>query len=234
MPRTLLLFLLFPLLIYSEVPGQISPQRQREEEARRRSIERILRLQDLRTPHDGFLRAALSDEDPEVRRRAFVAYGSLQDTTMIGQLVSGLADRDLRVQDAAAFALGQTGTALSESGRQRLEDELLWKRLADTGAKDRLIEELGKFGSAEALRQLIIRVGNDFPEAHAGALQMAIARFAIRGVVTDDGVRYLLRHIRPAEGTSWQVLYALQRIGDHPLIRRELDDLLLLREHPDP
>lgn len=233
MPRRLLLPVLVPLLICPASRAQTPTQRQ-DEETRQRKIERILRVQDLRTPHDAFLRGALSDDDPEVRRRAFLACGSLQDTTLLPQLTAGLTDRNPRVQEAAAFALGQTGTMLSEPARQRLEDDLLWKRLDDTGARDPLIEELGKFGTSEALRQVILRLGNEFPETHSPAIQIAISRFAIRGVVSDDAVRYLLRHIRPAESTPWQVLYALQRIGNHSLIRQELDHLLLLRDHPDP
>lgn len=229
------LFSLFvPMFLTLVARGQTPAHRQQEEETRRRKIERVLQIQDLRTPHDGSLRGALSDDDPEVRRRACLAYASLEDTTAIAQLVAGLTDPDTRVQEAAAFALGQTGAVLSEPGRLRLEDDLLWKRLGETTARDRLIEELGKFGTPEALRQLMIRLGNEFPETHPDALQAAMARFAIRGIVSDDGVRYLLRHTRPADGTPWQVVYALQRIGDHPLVRQEMEQLLLLREHPDP
>jgi peptidylprolyl isomerase len=47
-------------------------------------------------------------------------------------------------------------------------------------------------------------------------------------------VRYLLKFILPAEQTRWQVVYALRRIGDHPLLRNELDNIVLLRRHSDP
>ncbi len=234
MPRTISFCIIISVLVPFAGRSQTSLRAPQEQERRREKIEMILRLQDLRTPHDSGLRAALSDDDPQVRRRAFLAYGSLEDTTMLGPLVGGLSDPDRQVQEAASFAIVQTGTMLSDPGRQRLEDELLWKRLGETAAPDPLIEEIGKFGTGEALRQLILRLGNEYPETHGEALQIAIGRFAIRGIVSDDAVRYLLRHTRPAEGTSWRVLFALQRIGDHPLIRQELDHLLEHREHPDP
>jgi peptidylprolyl isomerase len=234
MPRACLFLLVLSILFSDPAAGQTPDQRRRDDEARRDKIESILRIQDLRTPHDGSLRGALSDRDPQVRRKAYLAYASLQDTAEISALVAGLADPDTDVQEAAAFAVGQTGMMLSDAGRQRLEDDLLWKRLDETSAKDRLIEEIGKFGTPEALRQLLLREGNAFPGPHTPALQRAIARFAIRTVTSDDGVRYLLRSIRPAERAPWEVLYALQRIGDHPEIRQDLEHLLLIREHPEP
>ncbi len=229
----MLRFLAFFLLCSVAATAQDADQQRRAAEAREK-IERLLRIQDLRTPHDGFLQGAISDREPLVRRRACLAYASLQDTSALGQLVGCLADPDTLVQQAAAFAIGQTGVALSETGRQRLEDDLLWKRLNETSARDRLIEEIGKFGTGEALRQLLLREGNIFPGPHTPALQRSIGRFAIRSVVSDEGVRFLLHSIRPADAAPWQVVYALQRIGDHQEIHREIDHLILLREHPDP
>jgi peptidylprolyl isomerase len=205
-----------------------------EAEVRRAKIEEILRIQDLRTPHDSKLRAALSDPDPLVRERAFLAYASLQDSSALPQLTAGLADPSAGVQEAAAFAIGQTGVVLGEPGRRLLEEELLWKRLSETTAKDRLIEELGKFGTAEALRQLLLRVGNVFPEENQAAMQLAIARFATRNIFSEDAVSYLVRFLRPADQVRWQVIYALQRIGDHNALRKDLEQLVRVRDHPDP
>lgn len=212
--------------------AQIFP-RELQEEERRAKLEKIMRVQDLRSTHDASLRGALSDKDSRVRQKAYLAYANLQDTTVLPLLTAGLADPDIRVQEAAAFALGETGTALSTPGRLSLEDDLLWRRLQETAAQDQLIEEIGKFGSPEALHQLILRVGNRYPESNAPALQMAIARFAIRGVTSEESIRYLLRFIRPAENATWQVVYALQRIGDNALVRQDRDQLLLLRHHTD-
>ena len=210
------------------------PQQQEKEEERQAKIELIQKVQDLRTPHDGTLISYLSDFDPLVRERAVLAFGSIQDTSVLGLLTAALTDPRPEVQNTAAFALGQTGTQLSVHGRQALEEDLLWKRLSQTGAAERLIEEIGKFGTAEALNQLMIRVGNVFPARYEHGLVRSIARFAIRGIVSDDAVRYLLRFVRPPDTTPWEVIYALQRIPPHPLIRADLEHLVLVRKNADP
>jgi cyclophilin family peptidyl-prolyl cis-trans isomerase len=206
----------------------------RLEERRRENLESILRVQDLRTPHDGKLISLLTDEDPVVAERATLAYGSIQDTTVLPLLQRNLTQGPGSVQLAAAFAIGQTGTQLSLSGRQQLEHELLWVRLSETGAAERLIEEIGMFGTVDALNELMIRVGNVHPLWFTQGLTMSIARFAIRGIITEDAVRYLLQFLRPVETTPWEVVYALQRIGDTPPIRQDLDQIVLLSKHTDP
>jgi cyclophilin family peptidyl-prolyl cis-trans isomerase/HEAT repeat protein len=82
------------------------------------------------------------------------------------------------------------------------------------------------------LKDLLLRFGSG--QAYADALTMSIARFAIRNVISDDGVQFLLRLIKPAESASWQTVYALQRIGNHRLLRTALNEILLLDKHPDP
>src|SRR5512139_69166 len=74
--RTLLPFLLALLLLRAvQSPAQeLTPEARRQ---RQDKLETILRIQDLRTPHDGGLVSALSDPDPVVRERAAFAFGSL-------------------------------------------------------------------------------------------------------------------------------------------------------------
>jgi peptidylprolyl isomerase len=220
------------LLVMTEAMSQ--PRQEKRDVERREKIEQILRIQDLRTPHDGTLTRLLSDPDPLVRERAVLAYGSLQDTSVLGLLTGALTDPGEGVQKAAAFAIGQTGTQLSIRGRALLEEDLLWKRLAQTSAAERLIEEIGKFGTSEALNQLMVRVGNAYPLQHQRGLTRSIARFAIRKVVSDDAVRFLLRFVEPPESTPWEVVYALQRMPDHPLIRADVEHLVLLRRSENP
>ena len=223
------LFLLILALYRQPLPGQ-----QQTEEYRRQSIEEILRIQDLRTPHNDRLVSFLSDGDPVVRERATLACGSLQDTTLLPLLVRNLTEATLQVQRAAAFAIGQTGTQLGVGGRESLEYDLIWKRLDFTGAAEQLIEEIGKFGTAAGLRDLMVRVGNVPPFRFRHGMTMSLARYAIRGIVSDDGVGYLLRFIGPPEETLWETVYALQRIGDHPLIEADLEQVVLLERHRDP
>lgn len=201
---------------------------------RREKMETILRIQDLRTPFDSKLVALLSDDDPLVRRRATLAYGSLQDTTQIGLLTHNLTAADEATEAAAAFALGQTGIRLSEKGRRDLEYDLIWNRLGETEATGQLIEEIGKFGTENGLNDLIVRFGGARAARYPERLMMCIARFAIRGIVSHDAVRFLLRYVQPGTATPWQALYALQRVGDNPETRVYIETLRLLYRDPDP
>jgi len=201
---------------------------------RRDKIETILRIQDLRTPFDSKLVALLGDGDPIVRRRATLAYGSLQDTTQIPLLTHNFTTADEATEEAAAFALGQTGTRLSERGRRDLEYDLIWNRLGQSAAAGRMIEEMGKFGTENGLNDLMIRFGNAPPIPYPERLMMCIARYAIRGIVSRDAVRFLLRYVQPGIATPWQAMYALQRIGDHPDTRAYIETIRLLYKDRDP
>jgi cyclophilin family peptidyl-prolyl cis-trans isomerase len=215
-------------------PGLFAQQEGEEVKRRREIFEDILRMQDLRSPHDSRLIRYLSDSDPLVRERATLAFGSTQDTTQIGLITRNLADPSPAVQFAAAFALGQIGTQLGVRGRQDLEYDLIWKRLEQTAAASRLVEEIGKFGTETALNDLVLRVGGKAPTQYNPSLAMSIARFALRGTVSASGLEYLLRFAEPAESMPWEVSYALQRIGRHPLVRVQLDRLSTGWKHNDP
>src|ERR1043166_6937824 len=91
------------------------PSKEKEEQERREKLELIMRFQDLRTIHDGKLISFFSDPDPIVRERAALAYGSIQDTSVMNLLVDLLSDERPNVQLAAAFAIGQTASQLSRS-----------------------------------------------------------------------------------------------------------------------
>jgi len=220
-----LIFLVLPLALFAHPQGA---------EERKGKLEAILRIRDLRTPHDGKLTGYLTDTDPVVRARATYAYGSIQDTSVMELLAANLTEGDPGTQYNAAFAIGQTAPLLSKRSRSVLEHDLIWARLDRTTAADRLIEELGKFASPEGMNELILRFGTDFPLQHKEALIRSIGRCAVRSVVTPEAVSYLLRFIRPPESTPWEVVYALQRIGNHQVIRNDLDEVVLLYKNPDP
>ena len=232
--RAMKTFLLAAVIIFVRQP--VRPQTPDEERGRirRHKIESILRLQDFRAPFDGRLAALLSDDDPLVRRRAALACGSLQDTAAIGLLESALTDPDTAVDFAAAFALGQTGTRLSERSRQSLEHDLIWKGLTGTPAAGRLIEEIGKFGTPSGLNDLILTAASAPAVRYPENLMMSLARFAIRGISSPDAVKFLLRYVQPGVPTPWQALYALQRTGDNAETRASIRLLRLLERHGDP
>ena len=227
--RTLpfLLFLCFCSSVHAQEDAEAA-RRYREK------FETILRIQDRRTTHDGKLVSLLSDSDHFIRERAARAYASMQDTQAIPLLIARLADPEWRVQEAAAFAIGQTAVLLSPESQARLESELIWKRLPDSQVPDRLLEEIGKFGTEEGLKDIMIRSGNIYPDRHPAGTTLCVARFAVRGIVNADAIRYLLRRTKQMESTPWQVVYALQRIGSDPEIQNDIEFLVLLRQHLDP
>ena len=74
--------------------------------SRRKAVERLCRAPELRSL--GALRAALADEDAEVRRLAATALGKLEGKGHLGPLLTALGDRDAEVQKAAILALKRT------------------------------------------------------------------------------------------------------------------------------
>ncbi|MBI3193111.1 MAG: peptidylprolyl isomerase [Ignavibacteriae bacterium] len=202
-------------------------------------IDQILRIQDTRTPHDARLKEFLTDKDPLIRERATLAYGSIQDTSVLPLLVTNMSDENEDVGFAAVFAIGQTASMLSRKGRETLEHELIWIRLDRLQSKnkkafDRMIEEIGKFGTDAALKDLMLRFGSDNSHQVNLPLVMSIARFAIRNIVREDATRYLVRLAKGTEAVPWQVVYALQRIGNNPEIKNEIDNLMVLYRHQEP
>ena len=201
-------------------------------------IDSILRCQDRRLVDDGMLIRFCSDPDPVVRERAVLSFGSIQDTSVIPLLLDCLTnDHDSRVRYAAAFSIGQTGSQLSNKGREELEHELIFVRLdrmPSDSATDRLIEEVGKFGSKAGLSDLIKKYGDSVSTHNTQALVMSIARFAIRNITSPEAIKFLLGFVESPEHTDWHVVYALQRCGDHPETRNAMENLILLQRNHDP
>jgi cyclophilin family peptidyl-prolyl cis-trans isomerase/HEAT repeat protein len=230
------------LIVLCCFPALLFSQPKKEHEKRQEKIELILRYQDLRTVHDGTLKNFLSDRDSVVRERATLAFGSIQDTSVMSLLVQQLTDKSPAVQYAAAFAIGQTGNFLSPLSKERLEHDILWSRLdrmeteqvAEQSPVERMIEELGKFGTPKALSDLLQKYGTGYPLQYPKAMMMSIARFAIRGITSAEAVTYLMRFVKSEEAPPWQVVYALQRIGDHQEIRNEVEYVVQLYKHPNP
>ncbi|MBI5215977.1 MAG: peptidylprolyl isomerase [Ignavibacteriae bacterium] len=217
------------------------PQENHTEVTKERSekIEQILRLQDTRTPHDARLKEFLTDRDELVRERATLAYGSIQDTSVLPLLVTNMLDENEDVGFAAVFAIGQTASILSRKGREKFEHDLIWIRLDQIQSKnkkahDRMIEEIGKFGTDAALKDLMLRFGSQNTHQANLPFVMSVARFAIRNVVREEATRYVVGLAKGNEPVSWQVVYALQRIGNNQETKNEIDNLVGLYRHPDP
>ncbi len=227
------------LLSFILISAVSFPQTKEEKDQIRRSkIELILKMQDLRTVHDGKLVSFLSDDDELVREKATYAFASIQDTAVLHLLVRNLRDQSGAVQAAAAFAIGQTGTMLSPKGKIDLETQLIWKELGKTSVDERLIEELGKFGTEEALNQLMIRYGTLYPRVFVNGLTMSVARFAIRNIYNSDAIKYLITFIKPGTPVNWRTVYALMRISSipesHKEILNEIHNIVPLYKSGDP
>lgn len=233
MKNLILLVILFTTVSYSQ-----QSQEKERKKIQRDKLELITRFQDLRTIHDGKLISFLSDTDVIVRRKATYAFGNIQDTSVLHLLIRNLSDPDDTVQAAAAFAIGQTGTILSQKGKVILETELIWKNLGYTKVDERLIEEIGKFGTEEALNQLMIRYGTLYPRVHVNGLIMSVARFAVRGIYNKEAIQYLLTFMKPQSPVNWRAMYALMRIStnpkSHPEIMYEINSLSQLYKDGNP
>jgi cyclophilin family peptidyl-prolyl cis-trans isomerase/HEAT repeat protein len=239
MRSPILLLLAVASLSFGSVIAQDRAEQQR---VRAEKFETILREQDRRLTGVGSLVKLINDQDAAVRERAILAYGSLQDTAVVHLLVARLTDSNSSVQFAAAFAIGQTAGLMSVRAKEQLQHDLIWVRLDRMrtrlqGALDpagRMVEEIGRFGTEEALRDLITRFGIGYPLQFQQELTMSIARFAIRGIITAEATQYLLRFVKPFDRSTWQTAYALQRIGDRPEIRGEIENVAELSKHNDP
>ncbi len=235
----------FLLVIIVTVPNILSAQMVDEYDLglRQDKMDIILRMQDTRTIYDGKLISLLTDADPVIRSRAVMAFGSIQDTSVLNLLVDRFAnDKDQQVRFMAAFAIGQTAGSLCKKSRETLEHDLIWNRLdlSDEGSKqgfnpkERLLEEIGKFGTEEALTDIITRFGNIYPPLYMRGLTMSIARFAVRNITTRESIQYLLKSIKPIDAARWQTVYALQRIGNQSEIHADLEEIVQLYKHRDP
>ncbi len=231
----LIVSLFFSVIIVNCISAQ---QLSKEDfDKRKDKIEDILHIQDTRTPHNGKLLEYLRDRDPLVRQKATFALGSYLDTTMLPMLLTNLMDDDENVQVTAAFAIGQTAALLSKQGVATFEHELIFNRLDQVQRKskqtaNRLIEEIGKFGTEEALKELMLRFGSDQSSANI-PLVMSIARFAIRTVRAQQATLYLISSASRNDNLPWQVMYALQRIGATDDTKQNVSQLIPLYKQKD-
>jgi cyclophilin family peptidyl-prolyl cis-trans isomerase/HEAT repeat protein len=210
--------------------------------ARQQKIEEIFRIQDRRLSNNVRLIALISDSDVHIRMLAVRSLGSLQDTSLLPFLLDRFSsDSDQQVRYNAAFAIGQTATRLSVPGQRKLESDIIGTKLNMIDAESdpqssnaRMIEEMGKFGTSDGLHDILTRFGREQPYNFQEAMAMSIARFAIRGISSDEAVDYLLNFVHPPDPVDWRIVYALQRIGDRQGIRLHLGRISALYKDKDP
>jgi cyclophilin family peptidyl-prolyl cis-trans isomerase/HEAT repeat protein len=226
-PILLALVLLSSTISSGQAPGVAGG------ETRAQKLRTILQVQDLRSGGDTLFRRYLHDPDTLVRARATLACANLQDTSLMARLLTNLVEGPLPVQDAAAFAIGQTAPSMARASADSLAHEIVSVRLDRTAAHDRMLEELGKFGSERELNELVLRGGKGGPAGRDPFL-MAVARFAIRGISTPEATSFAVESLLGSAGSGWRAAYALQRIGDNERMRADASRLIGALSHPDP
>jgi cyclophilin family peptidyl-prolyl cis-trans isomerase/HEAT repeat protein len=143
---------------------------------------KIVDLQDRRAGDS--LLIYLDHKDPLYRKTAAIAFGSVQDSTLVTHLENLVVhDADRSVRIAAAYALGQTLCSASERIlRRAIAEEKNSSVLAE------LIESYGKVADKWKL-SLVFK-----DSLTANALAWAYYRMAVRGV-SDDTLNYRARDL---------------------------------------
>ena len=130
----------------------------------------------------------LAVENPTHRYLAAMAFGSVQDTGAIDNLVALLNDEYAQVRAAAAYALGQTrNTAAAEP--------LATAFGVDTSrtVQAHILEAIGRCGTLQHLKYL--SVTRPYPIKDSSLLEgqaTALFRFALRGLVHQEGTTKIM------------------------------------------
>ncbi|MFT3707435.1 MAG: peptidylprolyl isomerase [Archangium sp.] len=136
--------------------GQVAPQRS--------DLQAIADLEDRRSLGDGrLMQTAISERDPLVRKRAFLALGRLQDPNTAGSMTEGLGDPDPGVRGEAAFAIGLLGLSwapLADDVKNRLTTNLLEKEASESDGtvKLALLEAMGRVATPPLVDRLVDRL----------------------------------------------------------------------------
>ncbi len=124
-----------------------------------------------RDRRDGLLaEVAATHASPQVRARALLALGRLQDGASVDVLARGLLDPDAAARREAAFAIGlmaQSWTPLPQAKRDALAAAALAREAAETdeAVLEALREALGKLATPAAVDRLLSRAAEHPPLA---------------------------------------------------------------------
>ncbi len=175
-------------------------------------FEDILRLADRRADVRELVRFTLHP-NAEVKRRATVALGRMQDAQAVPTLAGLLDDSNAAVRIEAAFALGQiadpaaTNVILKHSNDEKdLEVRLTLIEALSKVAKDSLPPAIDS--------TLVRQLDDDIPIVRAETA-LALGRLAqrnLKGKNWGDKLRPLLQD--HAEEVRWRAAYALMRLSD--------------------
>lgn len=145
-------------------PASTSSGRPVQVPQQRSDIQAIADLEDRRSLGDGrLMQTAISDRDPVLRKRAFLALARLQDPNTAGAMTEGLTDPDAGVRAEAAFAIGLLGLSwapLTDDVKARLTSALLEKEASETDGAVRLalLEAMGRVATPPLAERLADRL----------------------------------------------------------------------------
>ncbi len=154
-------------------PSSAPPQRS--------DLQALADLEDRRSLGDGrLMQTAITERDPLVRKRAFLALGRIQDPNTAGAMVEGLSDPDPGVRGEAAFAIGLLGLSwapLADDVKTRLTTGLLEKEAAETdgNVKLALIEAMGRVSTPPLVERLADRLNVAGDVQARAALSLGVA-----------------------------------------------------------
>lgn len=155
-----------------------------------RDQQHILDLQDRQLTDS--LTPYFSHPDPSLRFRAAMAFASFKDSTVIHALGALLADKQPEVRNAAAFALGQIGSAQAEDvlvhGFDAVDSSQTYIQ-----ANANILEGVGKTGNENSLHFLSTITSYDIRDSILILGQArGIYRFALRGITLPEGTAVMV------------------------------------------
>jgi peptidylprolyl isomerase len=171
----------------------------------------------------------LLDKNPEVKARAALACGSLQDTTLTPRLLALLSDSHFNVRASAAFALGQLNYVI-DSMQRALVSQALTKRLSIEQSRIvalSVVEALGKVGDEWSLSTLAAAGESSPYEGVKYAAALSVGRYAYRNIKNKTATQFAARILDATDhGEEWKAAYALMRIADSTLLAPHLEIIL--------
>jgi HEAT repeat protein len=137
-----------------------------------------------------------TNQNPTYRQAAAMAFASVQDTTVADTLTSLLADKDIEVRKATAYALGQVGKKMKNS--TKVQNELLkaWEKEANKEVKIFILEAVGKVANDKGMSYL---ASLDFTEEGLlYGLALGVYQAGLRGVFKDELTTKMVDLINPS------------------------------------
>ena len=151
----------------------------------------------------------LNDKNPNIRLKAVESLGRIQDTSTVGLLANKLSDKDVKVREAAAFAIGQL---FSPSAEKYLTDAIQQDRAENFRLT--LIEALGKCGTRKSFDIIKEFLDSDKYSCEKAA-SFACGILAYRGSPPYNNVYSMEVLLSNSQNTDvqWSSAYGLYRIG---------------------